>query len=101
MDAVGHKASHARQGADRSTPIGRCTVRHCAMATLLASLALLQGCAVITIAGAAASVAATAASTAIDVGVGAVRVTGKVIGAGVDVVTGPPAPPSAAPAARN
>ena len=55
---------------------------------------LLGGCAVVTIAGTAASVAATAASTVVDVGVGAVKVTGKVIGKGVDLVTGPGAPPT-------
>lgn len=66
-------------------------------ATLLVSLPILSvsGCAVVTLAGAAASVAATAASTVVDVGIGAVRVTGKVIGKGVDLVTGsPPTPPS-------
>ena len=56
--------------------------------------ALFAGCAVVTLAGTAASVAATAASTVVDVGVGAVKVTGKVIGKGVDLVTGPDAPPT-------
>lgn len=64
---------------------------HVALVGALASSVLTAGCAVVTVAGAAASVAATAASTVVDVGVGAVRVTGKVIGNGVDLVTGPSA----------
>ena len=55
---------------------------------------MVSGCAVVSVVGTAANVAATAASTAIDLGAGAVRVTGKVIGKGVDIVTGsPPTPP--------
>ena len=72
-----------------------CAWRARLAAAMFVSLAIVtvSGCAVVTIAGAAASVAATAASTVVDVGVGAVRVTGKVIGKGVDLVTSsPPAP---------
>ena len=60
----------------------------------IAGSSLVSGCAVVTVASAVASVAATAASTVVDVGVGAVRVTGKVIGKGVDLVTGSPPSPS-------
>ena len=78
----------------RRTPIagyaGRAQFFLCIAVTMLMS-----GCAVVTVVGAAASVAATAASTAVDVGVGAVRVTGKVVGKGVDIVTGSPSSPSA------
>jgi hypothetical protein len=72
----------------------RSHIRPIAAAAAIAMPALLGGCAVVSIAGTAASVAATAASTAIDVGVGAVKVTGKVIGKGVDLVTGPGASPT-------
>ena len=68
--------------------------RPVAAAAAIAVPVLFGGCAVVTIAGAAASVAATAASTVVDVGVGAVKVTGKVIGKGVDLVTGSGAPPT-------
>ncbi len=67
-------------------------IRPIAAVAAIAMPALLGGCAVVSIASTAASVAATAASTAIDVGVGAVKVTGHVIGKGVDLVTGPGAP---------
>jgi ferric-dicitrate binding protein FerR (iron transport regulator) len=57
-----------------------------------------SGCAVISVASTAVSVATSVASTAVDVGVGAVKVTGKVLGKGVDVMTGsgPSAPMAAA-----
>lgn len=42
---------------------------------------LLGGCAVVTVAGAAVGVATTAASLAVDAGVGAVKLTGKAVGA--------------------
>jgi len=57
---------------------------------------LVSGCAVVTVGAAVVSTAATVASTAVDVGVGAVKVTGKVIGKGVDVVTGSSSPPAPA-----
>lgn len=50
-------------------------------AAVLATLALaLSGCAVITVAGAAAGVAATAGSLAVDAAVGTVKITGKAVG---------------------
>ena len=84
------------QALDRSVGRSRSHIRRVAIAVAatFAMSPLLGGCAVVTIAGAAASVAATAAATAVDVGVGAVKVTGKVIGKGVDLVTGPGAPPT-------
>ena len=75
-----------------------------ALGSSLAGLTLASGCAVVSVASAAASIAATAASTAVDVGVGAVRVTGKVIGKGIDIVTpssSSPAAPTASQSARN
>lgn len=59
---------------------------------MIATTAVLQGCAVVTVAGAvvgtAASVAGTAVSTAADVAGAAVRTTAKVVEKTVDVVTG-------------
>ena len=72
-----------------------------ALGSSLAGLTLASGCAVVTVASAAASIAATAASTAVDVGVGAVRVTGKVIGKGIDIVTPSPSSPVAPPASQS
>jgi hypothetical protein len=46
----------------------------------------LAGCAVVTVAGAAVGVAATGASLAVDAGVGAVKLTGKAVGAAADLV---------------
>jgi hypothetical protein len=49
---------------------------------LVALLCLsLGGCAVITVAGAAVGVAATGVGLAVDAGVGAVKLTGKAVGA--------------------
>ena len=56
-------------------------------AAVLAILATsLTGCAVVTVAGAAASVAVTAGSLAVDAGVGAVKLTGKAVGAAAGAV---------------
>ena len=52
----------------------------------------LGGCAVVTVAGAAVGVVATGASLAVDAGVGAVKLTGKAVGAAVDAVTPDSAP---------
>ena len=46
----------------------------------------LSGCAVVTVAGTAASVAVTAGSLAVDAAVGAAKVTGAVAGVAVDAV---------------
>ncbi len=43
--------------------------------------ALLPGCAVVTVAGAAVGLAATGVGLAVDAGVGAVKLTGKTVGA--------------------
>lgn len=51
------------------------------------ALAALGGCTVLTIAGAAASVAVTGASLAVDAAVGAARLTGKAVGAAADAAT--------------
>ena len=59
-----------------------------------------SGCAVIGVASTAATLAVGGVSTAVDVGVGAVKVTGKVIGKGIDAATGPSATVPAAPVAR-
>lgn len=48
--------------------------------------AALGGCAVVTVAGTAASVAVTAGSLAVDAAVGTVKLTGKAVGAAADAV---------------
>lgn len=45
------------------------------------------GCAVVTLAGAAASVGATVVGAAVDVTVGAAKLTGKAIGSAVETMT--------------
>ena len=52
----------------------------CAAATLL------SGCAVVTVASTAASIAASGVGLAADAAIGTVRITGRVIGAAADVV---------------
>ena len=52
----------------------------------LAAGALLSRCAVITVAGTAASVAASSVGLAADAAIGTVRITGRAIGAAADVV---------------
>jgi hypothetical protein len=51
------------------------------IAILVAATALLGGCTVITVAGAAVGVAATGVGLAADAAVGTVRLTGKAVGA--------------------
>lgn len=53
----------------------------CAIATTF------SGCAVVTVAGAVVGVAATGAGLAVDAAVGAVKLTGKAIGAAADAVS--------------
>lgn len=53
---------------------------------LLAGAPALTGCAVISVAGTAASVAAAGAGLAVDAAVGTVRITGKVVGAAADAM---------------
>ena len=55
-----------------------------AVALLVLSL---SGCVVVTVAGAAVSVGATVVEAAVDVTVGAVKVTGKAIGSAVEAMT--------------
>ena len=64
----------------------RALLRPLVMAAALGALAGLGGCAVVMVAGAVASVAATGAGIAADVAVGTVRMTGKAVGAAVDAV---------------
>lgn len=52
-----------------------------------AALAALGGCTVLAIAGAAASVAVTGASLAVDAAVGAARLTGKAVGTAADAAS--------------
>ncbi len=59
---------------------------------LLALAGVLQGCAVIAVAGAVGSVAAGAAGLAADAAIGTVKITGKVVGAAADVVVPDSAP---------
>jgi hypothetical protein len=46
----------------------------------------LSGCAVVTVAGAVVGVAATGAGLAVDAAAGAVRITGRAVGAAADAV---------------
>lgn len=48
--------------------------------------AALGGCAVVTVAGTAASVAVTAGSLAVDAAVGTAKITGKAVGLAADAV---------------
>lgn len=57
-----------------------------------AAAALLTGCAVVTVASTAASIAASGVSLAADAAIGTVRITGRAIGAAADVVLPPPQP---------
>ena len=50
------------------------------------AVAALSGCTVITVAGAAAGLAVTAGSLAVDAAVGTVKLTGKAVGAAADAV---------------
>ena len=56
-------------------------IRVAAIGAALLATALLAGCAVVTVAGAAVGVAATGVGLAADAAVGAVRLTGKAVGA--------------------
>jgi anti-sigma factor RsiW len=64
-------------------PFPRRLARGLALAALCLQLA---GCAVVMVAGAAASVVTTGAGLAVDAAVGAAKLTGKAVGAAVDVV---------------
>ena len=65
----------------------RRSVRSAAMVCALTFVAsLFTGCAIVTVAGAATSLAVTGAGLAVDAGVGAVRLTGKAVGAAADAV---------------
>ena len=60
------------------------------MKSLLLSAAFslaLSGCAVVTVGSMAVGVVSTGVGLAVDAGVGAVKLTGKAVGAAVDVVT--------------
>ena len=60
-------------------------------------LLALSGCAVVTVAGAAVSVGAAVVGAAVDVTVGAAKLTGKAVGSAVDAMTDDEAPPAAEP----
>ncbi|MDQ0074641.1 hypothetical protein J2W34_006467 [Variovorax boronicumulans] len=53
---------------------------------LLSLVAALSGCAVVTVAGTAVSVGASAVGLAADAAIGTVRITGKAVGAAADAV---------------
>ena len=55
---------------------------------LVLATSLLGGCAVVTVAGAVVGVAATGVGLAVDAGVGAVKLTGKAVGAAAGAVSG-------------
>ena len=56
------------------------------LAAVLLLLSPLTGCTVIAVTGAAVGVATTAAGVAVDATVGAVKLTGKAVGAAADAV---------------
>ena len=62
-------------------------VRGLAIAGALAFTSLLGGCAVITVGSTAVGIAATGAGLVVDGAVGAVKLTGKAVGAVVDAAT--------------
>jgi hypothetical protein len=53
---------------------------------LLSLVAALSGCAVVTVAGTAVSVGASAVGLAADAAIGTARITGKAVGAAADAV---------------
>jgi hypothetical protein len=53
---------------------------------LLSFAAILSGCAVVTVAGTAVSVGASAVGLAADAAIGTARITGKAVGAAADAV---------------
>jgi hypothetical protein len=69
-----------------------------ALAVLFATM--LSGCVVLTVASTAVSVGATVVGAAVDVAVGAVKLTGKAIGAVVDAASGSSAKPESAAAEK-
>ena len=60
--------------------------RPLALGAIFLSILLLSGCAVVTVAGAAVGVAATGVGLAVDATVGAVKLTGKAVGAAASAV---------------
>lgn len=60
------------------------------LALALFATSMLAGCAVVTVAGAVVGVAATGAGLAVNAAVGAVKLTGKAVGAAADAVTPSP-----------
>ena len=61
-------------------------VRAAVLAFAIAAATSISGCAVVTVAGTAASVAVTAGSLAVDAAVGVAKVTGAAAGLAVDAV---------------
>ena len=66
--------------------------RRLACALIAGAVLSLGGCAVIAVAGTAASVAVSGVGLAVDAAVGTVRITGKAVGATVDAVKSPEPP---------
>ena len=62
-------------------------LRRAALAAACLACVGLSGCTVIAVAGAAASVAVSGASLAVDAAVGTVKLTGKAVGAAADAIT--------------
>ena len=62
------------------------SVRSVILGALFLASCLSAGCAVVTIAGAAVGIAATGAGLAVDAAVGAVKLTGKAVGAAASAV---------------
>ena len=60
--------------------------RAAALASALSACVFLNGCAVVTVAGAAVGVAATGAGLVVDAAVGTVKLTGRAVGAAAGAV---------------
>lgn len=74
-------------------PISYASRQRAAMlATSLALASTLGGCAVVSVAGTAASLAVSGVGLAADAAIGTVRITGRAIGAAADVILPAPQP---------
>ncbi len=68
------------------SPLTASNLRSASLCALFLASCLSAGCAVVTIAGAAVGIAATGAGLAVDAAVGAVKLTGKAVGAAATAV---------------
>lgn len=85
---AGRDAGHARSlsSGDPKHLLMMTTPRRAVLLLALSLVAALGGCAVVTVAGTAVSVGASAVGLAADAAIGTVRITGKAVGAAADAV---------------